>query len=70
MSATSSFSDFTARLREFAPTDNLFESLALELFALQFQSNEPYRRFCQARHASPGSIEHWTEIPAVPASAF
>jgi hypothetical protein len=42
----------------------------MELFALQFRHNGPYRRFCEARDATPATITHWTEIPAVPTSAF
>jgi len=47
-----------------------FEDLALELFALQFDHNAPYRRFCEARKISPPGVEHWNQIPAVPTSAF
>ena len=48
----------------------VFDSLALELFALQFKNNPAYRNICQARGATPETVEHWTRIPAVPASAF
>jgi hypothetical protein len=47
-----------------------FNSLALELFALQFQHNAAYRKICAARGLTPGVVEHWTRIPAVPTSAF
>jgi hypothetical protein len=47
-----------------------FDSLALELFALQFKHNGPYRRFCDARRATPEKIKHWDQIPAVPTAAF
>jgi len=47
-----------------------FGSLALDLFALQFEHNAPYRRFCESRRALPGAVEHWSQIPAVPTSAF
>jgi hypothetical protein len=50
--------------------DNAFNSLALELFTLQFAHNGPYRRFCEARGASPRSVEHWTRVPTVPTTAF
>ena len=70
-----------ARIREFislssgahptsAATVQEFNSLALELFALQFANNVPYRRLCEARGARPEVIEHWLHIPAVPAAAF
>ncbi len=52
-------------------SDGEFNSLVLELFALQFSNNVPYRYFCLSRGiVKPGSVEHWTQIPAVPASAF
>jgi hypothetical protein len=47
-----------------------FDSLALELFALQFQSNAAYRKICERRVFTPGVVEHWTQIPAVPTAAF
>jgi hypothetical protein len=47
-----------------------FNSLALELFALQFANNAAYRKICEARGLTPKVIEHWTQIPAVPTSAF
>jgi hypothetical protein len=47
-----------------------FDSLALELFALQFKHNAAYRKICEARGLTPGIVEHWTQIPAVPTSAF
>ncbi len=50
--------------------DDELNSFAIELFALQFRHNAPYRKFCEARRASPRNIFHWGEIPAVPTSAF
>jgi len=50
--------------------DNEFDALALGLFALQFKHNAPYRRFCEARGASPRTVTDWREIPAMPAAAF
>jgi hypothetical protein len=47
-----------------------FETLALELFALQYESNAPYRRFCDQRHATPRSVADWTAIPALPVAGF
>jgi len=47
-----------------------FSCLALELFGLQFEHNHPYRKICQARHATPATVEHWSHIPAVPTYAF
>ncbi len=50
--------------------DATFNTLALELFALQFQHNTAYRKISEARGQTPRTIEHWTQIPAVPAAAF
>ena len=47
-----------------------FEALARQLFALQFQHNGAYRRWCEARGARPDTVAHWTGIPAAPTSAF
>ena len=47
-----------------------FDELALDLFALQFEHVSVYRHFCQARGVTPRSISAWTEIPAVPTTAF
>ncbi len=67
-------SSFATRLRgqiadsQFPITD--FLALARELFALQFQHNPAYRRICEARRLTPGAVEHWAQIPAVPTAAF
>ena len=50
--------------------DAEFNGMALVLFALQFARNEPYRKLCEARGITPNAVSHWSEIPAVPASAF
>jgi len=47
-----------------------FDSLALELFGLQFKHNAVYRKICEARRITPNIVEHWTQIPAVPTAAF
>ena len=70
---TDVFSEFAARLHFAAARqahDDEFNALALELFALQFRHNQPYRKFCEARDASPKNVNHSSEIPAVPTSAF
>jgi hypothetical protein len=67
------FSSFAARLRESIASgfqNENFESLALELFSLQFKHNSAYRKICEARKITPQVAEHWTQIPAVPTSAF
>jgi len=47
-----------------------FNSLALELFALQLKFNPAYRKICEGRKLMPGAVEHWTEIPVVPTAVF
>jgi hypothetical protein len=83
MTTSLTFSGFAAQLREFishhsatpslaspANRENEFNQLALSLFALQFSHNQSYRRFCESRQASPETVEHWSQIPAMPAVAF
>lgn len=53
-----------------ACTDAQFDALALRLFAYQYANNEPYRRFCQARGATPRKVQGWRDIPAVPINGF
>jgi acyl-protein synthetase LuxE len=53
-----------------ACTDAQFDELALRLFAYQYANNEPYRRFCQGRGATPRKIRSWRDIPAVPINGF
>jgi hypothetical protein len=50
--------------------DTRFESLALALFAHQFERCAPYRRFCEGRGRTPRTVASWREIPAVPTGAF
>jgi hypothetical protein len=50
--------------------DTAFNSLALEIFTLQFKYNAAYRKICTGRKLTPEVVEHWTQIPAVPTSAF
>ena len=47
-----------------------FDETALEVFAYQYSKNAPYRRYCDALGRSPGTIESWHEIPAVPTDVF
>jgi hypothetical protein len=50
--------------------DAHFEALALDLFTLQYERGEAYRRLCDARGVSPHGIGGWREIPPVPTGAF
>ncbi|HEV2147494.1 MAG TPA: hypothetical protein VGR37_08825 [Longimicrobiaceae bacterium] len=51
-------------------SDADFDALARAVFAHQFACNTPYRLFCERRGASPETVRHWTEVPAVPTDAF
>jgi D-arabinose 1-dehydrogenase-like Zn-dependent alcohol dehydrogenase len=68
---------FETRLLEFvaagvdAPRDDAsFNDLALGIFAYQYARNRPYQLFCDRRRATPQTVSHWTEVPAVPIGAF
>ena len=52
------------------PAGRDFNTLALKVFAYQFQHNLPYQRFCLARGKAPETVTHWQDIPAVPTVAF
>src|SRR5207248_255969 len=47
-----------------------FNRLATELFAAQFEHVGAYRQFCISRKKVPETLTHWSQIPAVPTSAF
>jgi hypothetical protein len=53
-----------------APALGDFGALALEVYRHQFDTIEPYRRFCERRGAVPGRVGSWTEIPPVPVQVF
>ena len=55
---------------EGALADEEFDRLARAVFAHQFACNRPYRLFCERRGASPETVAHWADIPAVPTDAF
>ena len=51
-------------------SDDVFNAMAMELFAYQFENNQPYRRFCRQREKTVRTVKSWPEIPAVPIDAF
>jgi Acyl-protein synthetase, LuxE len=51
-------------------SDDEFNSLALLIFAHQFDHNAAYQRFCQMRAKTPRTVKRWQEIPAVPINGF
>lgn len=60
-----------SRIERFIRThDGKFESLALDLFAYQFEKNLAYRAFCEAQQVSLETVLRWEDIPAVPVHAF
>lgn len=73
ISALQSFGDRLASLIGSGASsldDAAFNRLALELFTIQFEMNEPLRGLCRARAITPQSIAAWQNIPAVPTQAF
>ena len=47
-----------------------FGHLALRVFEYQFQHNTPYQHYCLSLGRSPGNVQDWQDIPAVPTDAF
>jgi hypothetical protein len=62
--------DWIRRSLEAGASPLPFDELALRLFTLQFEHNTPYRRWCEARGATPETVQDWRHIPAVPAASF
>ncbi|MCK4911343.1 MAG: hypothetical protein KAR83_06860 [Thermodesulfovibrionales bacterium] len=52
------------------PGADTFETLCMEVFEFQYQANEVYRAFCDAREIVPSDIGDWTQIPAFPSDVF
>lgn len=50
--------------------DATFNALALRVFGFQMRHNAPYAAYARLRGRSPEAVRHWSEIPAVPTSAF
>ena len=68
--AASLVADLLAFIAQDACTDDQFDQLALRQFAYQYESNAPFRSFCQRRGATPRNVRTWSDIPAVPIDAF
>ena len=62
--------DILAFIQSEDPDPATFDELALRLFAHQFEANPAYQRYCRSRKATPDRVRHWSEIPAVPLTAF
>ncbi len=52
------------------PCGGSFESLALEVFCYQYNSNEIYQNFCKALGRSPASVKTIDRIPFLPVEFF
>ncbi|MBW3534643.1 MAG: long-chain fatty acid--CoA ligase [Gemmatimonadetes bacterium] len=50
--------------------DDAFDALVARAFGWQFEHNRAYRGFAEGRGAMPGTVARWTDLPAVPATAF
>ena len=65
--------EIAARVRTFPAepyADDEFDRLARAVFERQYAGSAPYRAFCDRRGMPPERVGHWTEIPAVPQTAF
>ena len=65
--------DLEARFRVgvVAPWDSSeFGRWALTVFRHQFDACDTYREFCLRRGVQPDTLDHWEDVPAVPATAF
>src|SRR5262245_44469544 len=77
MQSIAKLSEFAGQLQrlirtgETVWTNASFGELALRLFELQCEFNQPYRSLCHAAgKAANLKPQDWKEIPAVPTSAF
>jgi len=51
-------------------SDDEFGGLALRVFEHQLTFNPAYAAYCARRGATPGSLDDWRHIPAVPTAAY
>ena len=47
-----------------------FQTLALEVFNLQYTHNTAYQKYCHSLEICPQSVSHWHDIPRVSTDAF
>jgi len=62
--------EILAYIRSEPGDEETFSSLALELFAYQFEHNEAYRLLCESLGSGPSTVKNWQDIPPAPARAF
>lgn len=68
--SSSLVADLLAFIARPASTPDEFNTLALRLFAHQFQHNTAFQKFCQQRGRTPRTVKSWRDIPAVPINGF
>ncbi|WP_416826254.1 CoF synthetase [Ectobacillus polymachus] len=61
---------FIERYKEEDSSDKDYNDIALKLFKFQFQYNQPYKKFCQAKRKTPLTVKHWSQIPPIPIQGF
>ncbi|OGW41472.1 MAG: acyl-protein synthetase [Nitrospirae bacterium GWD2_57_9] len=42
-----------------------FNDYSMQLFALQYENNQLFREFCDAKKVRPGDIDRWEDVPMV-----
>lgn len=48
----------------------LFDELSMRLFEWQYRHVDAYRRLCDSRGRTPGTVDHWRQVPAVATATF
>jgi hypothetical protein len=61
---------FIERYQEEDSSEKDYNDIALKLFKFQFQYNQPYKKFCQAKRKTPLTVKHWSQIPPIPIQGF
>jgi Acyl-protein synthetase, LuxE len=67
---TDKVASFIRRADEGQTGEPELDAMALEVFAFQFDTIEPYRNLCRRVGRTPDEVRSWRGIPAVPAQAF
>jgi hypothetical protein len=59
-----------AQPRDAEAGEEVFNRLAMAIFAFQFDRVPIYRRVCERRGIIPDLVQQWSEIPTLPTAAF
>lgn len=70
MTPAALITDLLAFMAAQNPSEDDFNTLALQLFGHQYQRNLPFQRFCQQRGRTIRTVKTWRDIPAVPINGF